>query len=546
MTTTPAHQAGPRHTARPSRRVPAAGALVLAGLFFVAVPAPLVGVVVSIVRGVATDGPEDALLNAADLRTLLRTCLFAAAIALVALLAALPAAFAAARARPAWLLALAAPMLLPSYLAFAAWSTLRAPTTPLGRWIASAPERGDEWLPMAASRVLAVWGLALWAWPLAAVVVALGLRAVASQLDDALRMDCPGPLPRWRTRLKAALPSVLGAWVIVALLMLGSAVPLHVARVETYAIRVWTTLDQHPGQTWRAWLTAWPLVAVAALAAWWLARTLAGRGYALASLATDPPERSRRGGLRAFLAAALPWSLSVLIPLDLLWWSMGTPRALALFLERAGPGVATSLAVGAVVGGLAVLVCLATAHACAHARSTPPAVRWVFAASIAWALVPGVLAGAAVAELFRLLPVPRAVTDTAAPMVLAHLSRFLFLPILVGIWLAASEPGAVSESRRLDGATGFLPWFRTAGLGVAGPALAVGAACLCLSVHEIESSLQVQTPGIQHLAQRLLQWLHYERTAELSAAGVLLLTLGIAGAASAALLTLASSLRPSR
>ncbi|VAX37765.1 hypothetical protein MNBD_PLANCTO03-1872, partial [hydrothermal vent metagenome] len=117
--------------------------------------------------------------------------------------------------------------------------------------------------------------------------------------------------------------------------------------------------------------------------------------------------------------------------------------------------------------------------------------------------------------------------ETGLPMVLAHLSRVAFLPVLVGLWLGASEAGAIAETRLLDGATGFVNWARTSLRLVLGPAVAVGVASGCLSFHEIESSVQVQGPGIDHMAQRLLQWLHYERMAELSAAGVLLLGVGL-------------------
>jgi ABC-type Fe3+ transport system permease subunit len=153
--------------------------------------------------------------------------------------------------------------------------------------------------------------------------------------------------------------------------------------------------------------------------------------------------------------------------------------------------------------------------------------RVVLACAVAWALVPGVLVGAAVAQFMRLPIIPEVIEQSAVPMVIAHLSRASFLPILVGIWLGSSEAGGLADTRLLDGATGLRNWVRTSLRSAIGPALAVGLACGCLSFHEIESSVQVQPPGIDHIAQRLLQWLHYERMAELSAAGVFLLGLGI-------------------
>ena len=515
-------------------------------MFALTIGAPFVVVAKTLIAAAASNELSDAALTASGWVSIGRTCLYAGGIALLAVLLAVPVAMLVARARPVWQLVLAAPMLLPSYLAYAAWSIARAPTTPIGRWIAAAPERGQDWLPLLASRGLAVWGLALWAWPLAAVVIALSARATSAQLDDPLRLDCLRAPQRWRARLGAARPGLLAAWGLVALLMLGSAVPLHVARVETYAIHVWIVLDSHPAEPWRAWLASWPLAVLAVGAGWVLSERLARAGAQMAELA-DPSAAGAqilRRSLPAWIArsgaAALPWFLSVLVPLGLFWWSMGDPRMLGVFLERAGSGVATSLAVGAVVGGVAGATCVAVAQLAGSLRATGRGrvlLRWLLAACLAWTLLPGVLTGSAVAGAMRLGIVPEAIRDSAVPMVLAHVSRCLFLPVMVGIWLAAGEARGVADSRRLDGATGLIAWARSAMRTVLGPSIAVGLACLCLSVHEIESSLQVQSPGIDHLAQRLLQWLHYEQTTELSAAGVLLLGLGVVGSALAVLLS---------
>ncbi len=521
----------------------------IGGVFGVTILLPLCVVAVALVWGVAEHGLGDAALTPSRWGSLARTLAYASGIGLLSTLLALPAASLVARLRPGWLLAIAAPMLLPSFLAYAGWSIARAPTTLIGGWIAGAPERGQEWLPLVVSRGLAVWGLSLWAWPLGAVVIVLGLRATSSQLDDALRLDCVRASQRFRARLASVWPSVLAAWALVTLLMLGSAVPLHVARVQTFAIRVWTTLDTHPGEPWRAWLAAWPLAAIAAPAGWMISGRVARAGRRLAALAepTDGGTHSGSGpGVVGWVAAALPWVFAVVVPFGLFWSTMGSPRMLGVFLERAGEGVATSLAVGAAVGAIASVTCLAVAHAASDAGSNRLrgfVLRALLAACLAWALLPGVLVGAAIASVTRLSMVPDAIGDSALPMVAAHVSRVFFLPVLVGLWLAASEARSIGESRRLDGAVGPVAWGRTVLGGVLGPSLAVGLAGLCLSVHEIESSLQVQSPGIDHLAQRLLQWLHYERTAELSAASVLLLGLGVVGSGLAILLTRRPGLR---
>lgn len=518
----------PRVRARPAAHAgERAGHAWIWFVFGICVLAPGLGVLVRTIEGIAHAGIADMAMTPARWTSLVRTIVYAGLIATLASALAWPVAAVVSRARAVWLVVLATPMLLPSYLAYAGWSIARAPTTTIGRWIAAAPERGTDWIPLAVGRGLAVWGLSLWAWPLAAVVIAAGLRAAGPDVVESLRLERCGPWRGWRTQARSVWPSIAAAWGLVALLMVGSAVPLHVARVETYAIRVWMTLDEHPTEPWRAWLTAWPLVVLAIGAGWAVSGRLARAGRRLTTLATGE-NRALRPSPASVTAAALPWILAVVVPFGLFWSSMGSPRALGRLLDRAGGGLATSAVVGCVVGLLAVSLCLAAAQATAAARGRLGGLRIVLAVAVAWALLPGVLVGAATAQMMRLPGIPDALAQSAAPMVIAHLSRVAFLPMLVGIWLGAGEAGGISETRLLDGATGLANWARTSLRSVIGPALAVGLACACLSFHEIESSVQVQPPGIDHMAQRLLQWLHYEQMTELSAAGVFLLGLGIA------------------
>src|SRR5438552_9520035 len=92
--------------------------------------------------------------------------------------------------------------------------------------------------------------------------------AAFARLDESLleqlKVDGAG---RWR-RAGAVLAmtrgGVAGAFAAVVLLVLGSAVPLHLAQVETYAFEIWKLADQLPwGQRGRVWVAAWPLIALA-------------------------------------------------------------------------------------------------------------------------------------------------------------------------------------------------------------------------------------------------------------------------------------------
>jgi len=528
----PAEAHAPVRATRLLRPRPGAGILWIWSVFGLCAIVPAGAVVVDAIRGF-TGNPEAATEALLALRwsTLTTSAIHAGAIAALALALAWPAACAARHAPRRWVLALATPMLLPAFLAHAGWSLLRAPTTPIGRWIGAAPERGLEWLPLAVGRSLAVWGLALWAWPLAALVIAIGLRSLGSEVADSLRLErCPA----WRRNLflaRAVWPSIAMAFTLVALLMLGSAVPLHLARVETGAIRVWAMLDEHPAEPWIAWIAAWPLVALALCAGWLLASPLARLGRALSALSLGDAPAGRVGRLSGALGA-LPWALAIVAPLALFLWSLGwSARPLVRFVRDAHEGLLSSTAIALCVGALGATLAIGASHAVATSGDGTRRTRPLLALALAAALLPGVLVGSAVAQMTRLPGVPHAIGDGPMPVVLAHLARFAFLPLLVGTWLGATEAASIGGLRRVDGADSLADWARTALAPQAGPILAVALATACLSFHEIEASIQVQPPGLDHLAQRLLQWLHYERMTELSAAAAFLLAFGILAAA---------------
>lgn len=509
-------------------RAPAVGLVWIWAVFGLCAVGPAAGVAAGALRGSTGRAELVAALAVVRGETLALSAAYAAAIALLALALAWPAAVLVSRARRrVWLLLAAAPMLLPPYLAYAGWSIIRAPTTPLGRWIGEAPDRGLEWLPIAAGRTLAVWGLALWAWPLAAIVIALSLRSIGPDVIDSLRLERCTRARRSLVLARAAWPGIAAAMLLVWLLMLGSAVPLHVARVETHAIRVWMVLDEHPAEPWLAWVAAWPLVVLALAAGWLLSAPLARVAVRFGAL-TDGDRPNASPPLPGLIAAALPsWLLAIAAPLALFLWSAGSANALVGFVRLAGHGIASSAATGAAVGAIALTLALGASHAVAARSSASLALRPLLALAIAWALLPGVLVGASVAQFVRLPMAPSILADSAAPMVIAHVARFAFLPLAVGVWLGSTESAPIAELRRVDGAVTLGAWLRTALPAQLAPAAAAAVAAGFLSFHEVEAAIQVQPPGIQYLPQRLLQWLHYERTTELSAAGAFLLGSGL-------------------
>lgn len=433
---------------------------------------------------------------------------------------------------------IAVPLLLPHYLAYAALNLLRAPLTALGDWLADQP----AWASIVFGKAIAVVGLAMWAWPLAVLVLAPAVRGLPRETVESLDLDGAGPA--WGLRRAVHLARMLRgplavAVGVVALVMLGSAVPLHVAQVRTVATELWLALNltEDPAT---AWWRAWPLLAVAgATAAAVARRRLADPGAA----PSNAVERPHRRGAAAGTAAV--WCLSVAAPLALFATSLHAPgeepslRQARLMSESFWRMSGDAVAAGARhSAGVALLACVLTlaswagwsarageGYAAAWSRRLALAAAAAFAAA---AIIPGVLIGSAVSRAWGWSQATAWVGDTGAILVLAHLARFGIVACAVGWWLASLEDPALRDARRLDGASGLLGWWRGAvdarGLGAAA---AAGVAAGILGFHEIEAAVIVQPPGVPSLAQQVLESLHFARDERLAAAAVNLVGLGI-------------------
>ncbi len=379
----------------------------------------------------------------------------ALAIGILATLLSLPAAWAArSRAGIGRLAFMLVPLTCPTYLAYAGLNLLRSPGTVLGDWLERSAAH-QEWIPLLAGRLLAVAGLAFWAWPISALVLLPAFARVDSVLMDTMRVD---GLSRWRRGwavLGMSRSGVALAVATVTLLMLGSAVPLHLAQAPTYAVEVWATLAQQPGSA-LAWVRAWPLVLAAVVGAVGISRRLAraiGEGWvydegeprgaiprlgtpnlprAVRSAAgafrsrartfrvqpgspwagprratpsgpssggesTPAPPRSRRPSNLVARLAALVWGASVLVPLALFATHLRSWGSIPMFLSQERWAIVESLRTGGMValglGGIAVL----SWSAISGRRGTlpPRGVPTAIALFAVGALLPGVLVGSA-------------------------------------------------------------------------------------------------------------------------------------------------------
>ncbi len=412
------------------------------------------------------------------------------------------------------------PVLMPPYLVFAGLGMVRDPSWWTGSLLERLASSGHAWVTIWTGYTLAIVGLALWAFPIAAVVLAAGFKAQGRAGDDLLRLDAR-PVRRTIMRVRMNLPGVLTAIGLVALVMLGSAVPLHLAQIPTMAIELWRQLNESPASSWNSvWASAWPLILVAlagaAAVACWLERSGSG-------------QRDGHDGSAAMSKAATPvawtiWAWATLVPLAIFLASLRSPSSLVEFWKLSGTAAATALGFGVVDAIICLLLGLAGAWAAGSpGRLARISIRVTLAAWVLAAVIPGVFIGSALAQVGTRIPLGFG----DALVVLAHVSRFGVLALIAGVVVGWSEPVARREMRELDGATGFMGWVRAClpwqWATIAGAAAAAGV----LGVHEIEATTLVLAPGRPNLAGQILGYLHFSRTEELSAASVYLIGAGL-------------------
>ncbi len=413
-------------------------------------------------------------------------------------------------------------LLLPMYLASSGWGLIRAPGTMVGDLLERLTEGERRWIPIAVNRGLAIAGLAMWATPLAMLVIAGSVRRVPIAAEEALRLDATSWLHAAVQRMRMIKGGIVGGFVLVLLVMLGSAVPLHLAQIETYSTKLWLMLDESSqAEKWKVWVSAWPLFLVAA----------AG-GLILRRLARDVDIEiieggSQKRGIGFWLSLAVI-GFGVAVPLVSFAMSIHRLSSFETVWQTSREAALTSVSVAGVCGALGMLLAAWVASGQVGRKTQILAIVGFGV----MALVPGVLVGGAVAALWR--GGPRWLNETWLIVVLAHFARFGVVGVLTGIFAARSESVSEQEMRRLEGGEGIVGWLQACLPWQWGILAAGGLAMGALSFQEIEASIMVTPPGVESLAREMLQHLHFARTEELSVTSVMVVSTGlvIAGIAS--------------
>lgn len=424
------------------------------------------------------------------------------------------------------------PLFSPPYLAYSGWQLLRSPGTLLGDWIERQTVNSD-FVALTFGKGLAVFGLSLWAWPVALLLLIPSFRSVDEDTLEALRVDGASIWQRGRQVLRMARSGLLLAWAAVTLLMLGSAVPFHLAQVPTYAVQVWAVLAEQPGKL-SVWIFASPVVGICVLAAWGMARWRPG----------FHPAQSEGGNHRAragwsLWAAGAVWILAVAAPLFLFAGYLHSWGSVDRFVRESTQALVQSGVVSTCIAlGTTVLLMLSW-WAFSSRHSSAIGGRVSLGLFFLGMVLPGILVGSAVLRLVtdvsRTLPAFVDMQDGLAALVWGHLDRFGALGVLVGGAIAWNEPPNIVEMRALDGCGPWRGVWEFALRPGAGLIAAVAVASGLMSLYEIESTILLIPPGPGSLSHTILAFLHFARDEQLCAAGVSVMGSGFVLALVAAL-----------
>lgn len=448
---------------------------------------------------------------------LANSCLIAAGIAACAVLLGLLPGRLMAWAIPhgrSWLLALClCPLLLPSYVLQYAWMLPLSPGAPWGAYLAQQPELARA---VATGATLAV--LALWHWPVAALVLAQGWNRLGQGVVEQARLDAPRLRRIACVYLPLLAPAGLLAFALCFVLALAEFTTFHLAGLWTIGTEL-AILHEQTGSAAAvaraAWPTTLPALAVAALL--WRT-TLADHD----SPAYAPPALSLPGLHWTALGALL--LLSPAIPIAIMLCTLHDAGPLRQFILLHSDELAWSSLCSALAAVAALL--LAWSAVCLRCDGYPRPLQrlgaFIELTLLATLLAPPSVLGAALLQFLSDLT-PLAPLRQSWMIVTAGLTlRYGGLAVIVLHCARRSEDRGVLEQADIDGATAAQTWLHIR-LPMNWPLLAGAALTMTLlGLTEVPATMMLLPPGLPSFPQRLLNQMHYARDQQVIASCLVL------------------------
>lgn len=403
------------------------------------------------------------------------------------------------------------PLLLPRYMLYFAWALLLTPTNALGRYLSGSPETARFVASLTSSTVMV-----LWYWPLAALLIGQGWRALDKDAWESASLDA-GPVQRF---FRITLPMLAGplamAFGACFVLCLGEFGTFHLAGVRTVGTEL-AVLYQLTGSESAVARSAWPVGAVGLLVAVMLWRKSK-------RWAANPPTHRVEPALPRWgwaIAAALV-GVSLIAPLVLLAANLDGLGAFGVFPKLQQDALAWSFATA---GGAAVLAVLIAYGALSLGRLgrcgrllSPVVHTTIFLAM----LLPGSIVAVALLKTLTALGLPGGFRQGWYIVSAGQATRFAGVVLILLRLARDTQNKHLGEMASADGAGAIRTWVYVH-LPRTWPVLA-GAILLVVmfSMTEVSATMVLLPAGVPSFAQWMLNQMHYARDQHVIAACLVL------------------------
>jgi ABC-type Fe3+ transport system permease subunit/DNA-binding beta-propeller fold protein YncE len=446
------------------------------------------------------------------------------------------------------LLLLLAPLVLPRYVLYYAWTLLLSPTTKLGSYLSSDPELARFVGTFSSCSVLISWY-----WPLAALLMAQGWRNIDRQIWDSASLDADAFGIFKKITLPLLARPLLLAFGVCLVLSLSEFATFHLAGVSTVGTEL-AVLYQLTGSESHVARAAWPVAGAALVLAIVLGKS--SRCWVVSAPAVSTVEFESQSWRWVVLLALI--GISLVVPVALLVTNVASTQALQQFLILHQDELGWSLAIAVVAAAMAHLIAFGafslgrigsvgrlqnTSGPVSRARQL---LSLLVRTSIFVAMfVPACLVAVSMVRMLAICNAPISLRQGWLIVSAGQASRFAGVALILLLLTRYAYQRHLSEMASLDGASSLAAWWHVH-LPHTWP-IFVGTFILIVmfSVTELSATMVLLPAGLPNFAQTLLNQMHYARDQQVIASCLVLVCLFLISAAVVVLLLRVMRMRQS-
>ena len=407
---------------------------------------------------------------------------------------------------------LLAPLLLPRCLLLYAWELVRSPTTPLGDFLSRRPA-----LAVAAGASTSSLTLVLWTWPLAALLIGAGFRALDRDVERSAMIDASAPQRLARVTLPLLAPALLLAFGLCFVLLLSEFATHHLVGIDTLGTSL-AVLYAETGSAAAVARAAWPVAVpalIVAIALWRRAADWSTRPP------LAPPAAPRRLGRRWALVALL-MTLTIVAPVVLLAAAVRDTRGFADFYALHREELGTSLLTAGVAAAAALLLAAGVLVAERLGRVGRAAACVVHPTILLAALLPGSLLGVSLVGIQGHLRAWTAFREGWWSVSAGLVGRFAGVVLILLRFGAEARSRHLAELAATDGASWSRSWWHVHLPALWHLPVAAFVLATMLGLLELQATTVLLPAGVPNFAQSLLNQMHYARDQQVIASCLVL------------------------